>query len=443
MSAPRYDRSPSPMAVGFPMHRRSVLKGILGAAGVAAVPGLAACGSSDKGSESSASKDVTFGSNYSDAGPKKYLREAFDKFTADSGVKVTVNDVDHGAFQDNISNYLQGSPQDVFTWFAGFRMRYFARQNLATDISDVWADSAVGGKFSDALKAASTGDDGKQYFIPFYNYPWAFFYRKSLWAAKGYTAPKTWDELITLLKKMKADGLAPVSLGEKDGWPALGTFDYLNMRLNGYQFHIDLCGGKQSWTDPKVAAVFDKWKELSAYYEEGYNGRTWQEAAASLQKKTTGMYLLGSFVQQEFTDANKDDVAFFPFPEMDPANGIGAVEAPIDGFMMSKKVKNKDNGKKLLKFLASAGADDIYAKGKLGVVGANKDANTSDYNQLQKDSQALIANAKNISQFFDRDADPKFVGVFIPQLQAFLKNPKDISSILTNLEKQKTSIYTS
>ena len=35
---------------------------------------------------------------------------------------------------------------------------------------------------------------------------------------------------------MKTDGLVPLAFGDKDGWPAMGTFDILNMRLNGYEF---------------------------------------------------------------------------------------------------------------------------------------------------------------------------------------------------------------
>jgi multiple sugar transport system substrate-binding protein len=79
--------------------------------------------------------------------------------------------VAHNDFQEQINNYLQGKPDDVFTWFAGNRMNFFAQQGLAGDISDVWEDVDM----SDAFKKASTGEDGKQYFIPVYNYPWAVF----------------------------------------------------------------------------------------------------------------------------------------------------------------------------------------------------------------------------------------------------------------------------
>ena len=101
----------------------------------------------------------------------------------------------------------------MFTWFSGFRMRFFAAQGLATDISDVWAK--VGDNYSDAFKVGSTGDDGKQYFIPIYNYPWAVFYRKSVFADKGYTIPTTLDEFKTLATKMQADGLIPMAFGDK------------------------------------------------------------------------------------------------------------------------------------------------------------------------------------------------------------------------------------
>ena len=53
---------------------------------------------------------------------------------------VKVNTVDHNTFQENINTYLQGTPDDVFTWFAGYRMRYFAEKGLVADISDVWAN---------------------------------------------------------------------------------------------------------------------------------------------------------------------------------------------------------------------------------------------------------------------------------------------------------------
>ena len=63
---------------------------------------------------------------------------------------------------------------------------------------------------------------------------------------------------------MKADGLTPIAFTDKDGWPPMGTFDILNMRINGYEFHVDLMAGKQAWDSPQVKAVFKKWTRAPA-----------------------------------------------------------------------------------------------------------------------------------------------------------------------------------
>ena len=59
-------------------------------------------------------------------------------------------------------------------------------------------------------------------------------YNKAIWDEKGYTVPTSFEEFTALAAKMQADGLVPVAFADKDGWPAMGTFDILNMRLNGY-----------------------------------------------------------------------------------------------------------------------------------------------------------------------------------------------------------------
>ena len=125
----------------------------------------------------------------------------------ETGITVKVNTVDHNTFQDQISQYLQGTPDDVFTWFAGLPHAVLRRPGPGDRHHDVWAE--IERNYSEAFKASSTGNDGKQYFVPFYNYPWVVFYRKSVFTEKGYTVPTTWDEFKTLGDKMQADGLDP------------------------------------------------------------------------------------------------------------------------------------------------------------------------------------------------------------------------------------------
>jgi multiple sugar transport system substrate-binding protein len=455
----RYSRSPSPAKVGFPVSRRSVLLGAAGVAGLAAVPSLAACSSSSSGGSSaapassaaaagssaapSASGTVTIGSNYSDAVPKKAFADTVAAFTSKSGVQGSINTVDHNTFQENINSYLQGKPDDVFTWFAGYRMRFFAGQGLAGDISDVW--NTIGGDFAEGFKNASTGDDGKQYFVPLYNYPWAVFYRPSVWKEKGYEIPKTLDALKTLGAQMKKDGLTPIALADKDGWPAMGTFDIINMRVNGYDFHVSLMAGKESWEDQKVKDVFNTWASILDIHTDANAalGATWQEAATTLDQKKSGMYLLGSFVGQQMTTA-KGDFDFFPFPEINPDHGTDSIDAPIDGFMMAKKPKNEAGAKALLAFLGSADAANTYLATDPNDVAANKQADASKYNAVQKKAAELIGSTKNIAQFLDRDTRPDFAStVMIPSLQTFLKNPKDVDGLTKQIQSQAKTIFAS
>src|SRR5712664_618689 len=258
--------------------RRSALKGLAAAAGAVTVPGvLAACSSSSSsstasgGSSSSAGGTISFGSNYSDPAPKQAFAALVGNAKKATGVSVTVNTVDHNTFQQDITSYLQGAPNDLATWFAGYRMQYFAAQGLLEPVDDVW--DKIGANFSDAVKALCKGADGKYYFVPIYNYPWVVFYNKSTFTQKGYTVPTTWDQFIALAKKMKKDGLVPFAFADKDGWPALGTFDIINLRLNGYDYHIKLMKHQIPWTDKGVTAVFNQWLELMPYLQSGANGR--------------------------------------------------------------------------------------------------------------------------------------------------------------------------
>lgn len=375
--------------------------------------------------------------------PKKAFADIYAAFKKQSGITVDVNTKDHNTFQEQINSYLQGTPDDVFNWFAGYRMQFFAAKKLATPIDDVW--KTIGGNFPDAMKALSKGEDGKYYFVPLYTYPWAIFYRKSVFQQHGYEVPTTWSQFIALCKQMKKDKLVPIAFGDKDAWPALGTFDQINFRTNGYDFHVELMAGKASWTDAKVRAAFDNWAEILPYHQEGAVGRTWQDAAQTLASKKAGMYLLGTFVGQQFTDeADREDLDFFAFPEIDPSYGQDTVEAPTDGFMLSKAPKNHSGAVKLLEYLGSPAAEQIYLKSDPNVVAASTKADTSSYSALQKKAYEMISGAKHLTQFMDRDSRPDFTStVMQPALQKFIRDPKGIDGLLSSIERQKKTIFAS
>jgi multiple sugar transport system substrate-binding protein len=223
----------------------------------------------------------------------------------------------------------------------------------------------------------------------------------------------------------------------------MGTFDILNMRINGYDFHIRLMAGKEAWDGPQVKAVFSHWREILPYTSQGALGLTWQEGAQQMINKQAGMYLLGSFVGQQATNATDHaDLDFFAYPAVNPAHGQDSLDAPIDGFLMSKKAKNATAAKQLLTYLGSAAAENTYLKSDANDVGANKQASPAHYNPLQKKAAQLIGGAKHIAQFMDRDTRPDFAStVMIPSLQAFLNKPNDVNGLVKSIQQQKKSIF--
>ena len=432
-------RFPSAPVSGF--SRRTLLGGALALGAL----GLSACASGGTSTTpgAAASGEVTFGNKQADPVPKAAIEAVAKAFQdANAGLTVKMNTVAHTTFQENINNYLQGSPDDAFGWFAGYRARFFASKNLVGDLSDVY--NGIQG-IPEGLKKACSTEDGKQIVIPATYYPWVVLYRKSVWQENGYTVPKTIDEFKALGDKMKGKGLAPLAFADKDGWEAMGTFDILNLRVNGYDYHINLMAGKEDWTSDKVAKVFDLWKGLLPYHQADALGRSWQEAAQALQKGQAGMYYLGTFAAQQFAKgAEQDDLDFFVFPEVDSTIGTGAIEAPTDGYMMSRRPKNEAGAKKWLGYLGTADAQNILVQADPSVIATSQGADVTKYTDLQNKMLAVLKDAKEVALFLDRDSRPDFASTVMgPAIQSFIKNPDDITSILKNVEAQKKSIFAS
>ncbi len=387
------------------LSRRDVLK-IAGYGSLAAF--IAACGggTTTNTSITATGGKMSLGSYNTDPGSKAGTQAIVDAFTAaNGGTKVALNTVDHGTFQNQISSYLQGTPEDAFTWFSGHRMRFFASKGLATPINDVW--DAVKSNYTAGFAASVKGDDGNVYAIPTDYYPWAIFYRKDVWAQHGYSIPADWDAFKALCEKMKGDGLIPIAFADKDGWPAQGTFDILNLRLNGYDFHTQLLTGKQKWTDSKVTAVYKKWSEITKYYSPAFAGLTWEQGADQLLRKQAGMYLLGLFVSDEFkasgSSADVDQLDFFPFPNLGTQyDAEKALDAPIDVYMLTKKspTLNADLGqaKAFMEFVSKGSTQVLYWKSAPGSIPTANDADTSQYPALTKKAVQIVSGAQRITQ---------------------------------------------
>jgi multiple sugar transport system substrate-binding protein len=379
---------------------------------------------------------TTIRSNEHEPVPAASVKAMVDYCTAKTGVTAPVSITNHNDFQDQFNTFMQGTPEDIVKWFTGERLRFPARNGLLTPIDDLWPTIAA--NYTEGMAKASQGDDGKKYAVPIVSYPWVVLYRKSLFAEKGYTVPKTWDEFVALAQKMQADGLIPLAFGDKDGWPAMGTFDILNMRLNGYKFHSDLLAGNEKWTDPKVQAVFAKWAELLTYAQPDPLGRTWQEAAQAWANNKAGMYFLGTFASQQVAPENLDDVDFFPFPtlgtEWDSEMGI---DAPVDAWILSKAPKNIPAAEAMLACFATPEAQFAFLGKDQSQIPASNVTDTSSFTPQQMKMAEIIGASGGVAQFLDRDTRSDFAGAQGMQtlLQDFIKNPsQDLAAYTAKIQ---------
>jgi multiple sugar transport system substrate-binding protein len=425
----------------FDPSRRRFL-GHLGLAGVGALGAsslLSACASSASGPVDKASGAISLQSNLSSPQAKAAMEKIIENFNKQGSGRATVNTIASETYRTQLPTYLtSANPPDLYTWYAGSVANNYASKNLLLDVSDVWQGL---GDYPQSLRNISTDPTGKQIFVPMTNYWWGFFYRKSNFAKWGVQEPKTWAEFITLCQTLKSKGVAPIGIGLGDTpWVASAWFDYLNIRINGAPFHRELLAGKQRFDDPKVKAVFARWREVLPYFDPKGKAYPFQEATTALLANKTGMFLIGTFFADAAPKDALGDLDFFQFPIIDPAVPV-AEEAPTDGFFASAKTANPAGTKALLTYLASVQAQETYIQSSSGIVlPAHPKAKAADSPLVVK-GKAMLDNAKELTQFFNRDSSDALQPTADTALTKFIDKPDQIDAILREWQAGAEKVF--
>lgn len=381
---------------------------------------------------------LVINSDQADPAPKKAFDELVEEFKQDNpDIEIQFNTFEKESYKTAIRNWLTSEPPDVVFWYAGNRMKTFVDRGLLEDVSDLWDKDDLHTKLAPA-RSSMTIDD-KQWGIPYTYYQWGVYYRKDIFAKAGLEEPKTWDEFLAVSAKLKADGIAPIAIGTKYLWTAAGWFDYLNMRVNGLDFHIELMDGKVPYTDDRVRAVFEKWKELvePGYYLENHASYSWQEAQPFLYNGSAAMYLIGNFITPNFPDEIRDQMGFFQFPVINESVGIGE-DAPTDTIHIPAKAKNKEDARKFLSYLARADVQERFNEAILQLP-VHVDAKAKDDPFLNIGAKML--STAGTAQFYDRDTPPEMAKVGMKGFQEFMVKPERLDKILERLEKARKRIF--
>jgi multiple sugar transport system substrate-binding protein len=374
-----------------------------------------------------------------DAAPLAAMEALIADFeAANPDIDVKINNFDHEGYKTAIRNFLTADAPDLANWYAGNRMAPFVNAGQFQDVSDVWEANKLGDALGSAK--ASMTIDGKQWGIPYTYYQWGIYYNKDAYKAAGVSEPKSWDEFVANCEKFKAANIDCLTTGTKALWPGAGIFDYLSLRTNGYEWHMDLTAGKVAWTDQKVKDVFAQWARIQPFITANHAAIDWQDAAALLVQGKAANYVMGNFAVSVFKEGGmtNDNLGFMVFPEITP--GLPrAEEAPTDTIHIPAGAKNVDDAKKFLAFVASADAQ-TKLNTALNQLPTNKNSTVGDDPFLKAGFESL-SGAYALAQFFDRDAPAEMAKAGMEGFQEFMVKPQNLDAILDRLEKVRQRVY--
>ena len=320
---------------------------------------------------------------------------------------------------------------DLLNWQGGERLYQYVRAGHIEALNDLWADNNFENTFSKGSKGA-VSLDGSYYATPVSYYQWGIYYRKSVFKKLNLSVPETWDDFLRICELLQQQNIVPITIGAKYNWPAAAWFDYLDLRLNGLDYHQRLLKGEIPFTDQGVVNVFKEWKNLldKSYFVRQHNNWKWAEAMPFLYHKMAGMTLIGNFFAGQLPEILKEDFGFFRFPEMSNKHAMYE-EAPLDLFMIPKYSSNKNLAKKFLLYMSDK---DRLAKfnEQLGMISPNvKSKASSDY--FIRAGSETLNSAAGLSQFFDRDTSSDMANAATKIFGEFLDN-RDLNKTINSLE---------
>ncbi|CAN7275656.1 ABC transporter substrate-binding protein [Pararhizobium sp. LjRoot238] len=383
-------------------------------------------------------KEVTIISNIGNAAQRDVLQRLASEFEKASGVKVTINNMDHEAHKTAIRSYLVVGAPDLCFWFSGNRMKAFVKRDLFDDISDLFERENYKSVLGPAAGAVTV--DGKQYGLPLGGLLWGLFYRKDVFAEKGWTAPSTIEDLLSLGEKAKSAGMILVSMGTKEMWPAAGWFDHMNLRINGLDKHIALMDGKMSYTDAALTPVFDKWEELvkADLFSPNHTSSGWEQAAAALAQKKAAMMDLAGFIKYGFPEHQQDQIAFSPFPEI--TKGMARYEDfALNSIHVPKNAKNKEGAREFLAYFYQPENLSAFLETESAVPPRSDCPPSKD--PLINAAVESLKTVAGSAQYYDRDTDPDMAQEGLKGFQEFMAKPERRDQILEHLEATRKRIF--
>jgi raffinose/stachyose/melibiose transport system substrate-binding protein len=224
------------------------------------------------------------------------------------------------------------APTLLFSWGGGGMLKSWVDAGKVYDMSaDIQANPTMASRYLPSVYKAGL-IDGKTYSLPANSIqPVMLFYNKDLFARIGAQPPKTWDDLMALVPRFNAAGIAPLSIGGQSKWPELMWEEYLVDRIGGPQVFNAIADAKpNAWSDPAITKANTMIQQLvdANGFVRGFNSIATDSNAdtALLYTGRAAMYLMGSWAYPTIKQADPGFAAgklgYTTFPTV--AGGTGS-----------------------------------------------------------------------------------------------------------------------
>ncbi|QIP84034.1 carbohydrate ABC transporter substrate-binding protein [Streptomyces sp. Tu 2975] len=429
-------------------------------AAASAVLGLALGATACGGTTGTASGGELSGQTVTVAGvwtgsEQKNFKKVLDAFSEKTGAKTVF--VPSG---DNVSTFVGskiegGNAPDVVMVPQVGVLQQFAKEGWLEPLSDKTAKTATAG-LAPVWKNYGTVD--KTYYGLYFKaaHKSTVWYSPEAFTQAGVSAPKTYEDLLKTGRTLADSGKPAFSVAGEDGWTLTDWFENIYLSQAGPEKYDQLARHELKWTDESVVKALTTLGELfkdDQLVAGGAKAALQTDFPSSVEQvfgpePKAGMVYEGDFVggiaKDEFGRKLGEDAAFFPFP------AVGGGEAPVvsggDAAVVLKDGKNGKAGMKLLEFLATPEAAEIWA-GAGGFLSPNKDVSLDAYvDETTRSTAESLVGAGDSVRFDMSDQAPAAFGGTKGAgewklLQDFLRDPSNPKATAAKLEAAAAKAY--
>ncbi len=204
------------------------------------------------------------------------------------------------------------------------------------------------------------------------------WYNKKIFADAHLDAPTTFDQFFKTADALKAKGVVPFVLGDKEGWEAGHAFETVLIGALGADGYRGLWTGKTAWTSPKVTTALETFKKMLSYANTDHAALTWDGAAEYIGGAKGAMMIMGDWENGWFTSKNVKDYGWVPAP-----GNANVYDALSDSFGLPKKARDRENVMAFLRVLGSRPGQEAFNPLK-GSICARTDCSASLFSPYQQ-----------------------------------------------------------